>query len=351
MLRIALSRGWLAVPVFPTARVSRLLRAAMVATAIGGLFPFTSAHAGDARVFRVAALVKGPQPAPGNSLTGPIAKVLEELGYVEGRNIVFDRRFAAGDASRFGALAAELVALKPDVIIAETTPGALAAKAATSTIPIVFFNVTDPIATGILKNVTRPGGNITGISDAGNESAAKSLQLLQEIVPSASRIAVLMSDNPVHPVQLRELRKLAEPIGVVLVPVVARSVDELDAAFASVRGTSAMIILGGPPFGNGNEPAYRRLAEFQQRARLPIVCGDMDCVRAGGLFVYSGGGGKTAYRAVAGYVDKILKGAPPGDLPVQFPTNFDLIVNAKAARHIGLVIPPAVQMRATRVIE
>jgi putative ABC transport system substrate-binding protein len=332
----------------PGVCVSRLARTLFAGFILAGLAVATSPRAEDTRIFRVAVLSQVAKPPPGNVLARPIKKSLEDLGYVEGRNLVLEPRYAAGDASRFVAFASDVIALKPDVIIAETTPGALAAKAATTTIPIVFYNVTDPIGTGIVSRIAHPGGNVTGISDAGTECAVKALEMLHEIVPSASRIAVLMSDNPVHAVELRELRNAAAAMHIVLVTAMATTVDELEAAFAGLRGSDAMIMLGGPPFSFGSISAYRRLAEFQQRERLPIACPDFECIRAGGLIAYWPA---EPFRAVAAYVDKILRGTPPGDLPVQLPTKFALVLNIKSARQMGLVISPALRLAATTVIQ
>jgi putative ABC transport system substrate-binding protein len=350
MSKVALHGGSLGLRVSSVAGALRLLRVAVVAAGLGVLIVATSSHAEKTRVFRVAVLLQERAPPVGTPPSpGGITKSLEELGYVEDHNVVFDRRFAAGDSTRFLAFAAEVVALKPDVIIAETTPGALAAKASTSTIPIVFFTVTDPVGTGLVSSIANSAGNVTGFTDAGSEAAVKGLEMLHEIVPGASRVAVLMSDNPVHALQLRELRKVAASMGIFLAPVVAARPDELDAAFASVRDSSGMIVLGGPPFSfGGSESAYRRLGEFQQKTRLPVVCSDDLCIQAGGLVGYWP---VRPLKGVAGYVDKILRGARPRDLPVQQPTEFHVVLNTKAARQMGLAIPPALRLRATEIIE
>jgi putative ABC transport system substrate-binding protein len=319
---------------------------AALASAIGALIAPLSSHAQPKGVVRVAVLSQGSEPAAGTA-PGSIAKSLAALGYVEGRNLVLDRRWASGDSSRFPAFAADVVALKPNVIVAETTPGALAAKAATSTIPIVFYNVTDPVGTKLVADIARPGGNVTGISDFGTEGAVKALELLHAIVPGASRVGVLMSDNPVHALVLRELRKAAGTMGVTMVPLVAGSAGEFDSVFAAMRKTDAAIMLGGPPY-SGREHA-RRVAELQQKSRLPIACTEVDCVHAGGLIGFFPAMARG--KAVAAYVDKILRGALPGDLPVQQPTKFEVVVSNKAARQLGLTIPPAVQLRANRVID
>jgi putative ABC transport system substrate-binding protein len=291
-------------------------------------------------------LLQGSEPAAG-SPPDSFTRSLAALGYVEGRNLVLDRRWVAGDASRFAVLAGELVALKPSVIVAETTPGALAAKAATSTIPIVFFNVTDPVGTRLVADIARPGSNVTGISDFGVEGAVKGLELLHAIVPGASRIAVLMSDNPVHALVLRELRRAAGTMGLTIVPLVAAGPDEFESVFAAVRKADAAIMLGGPPY-SGREHAGR-IAELQRKARVPIVCTDRDCVQAGGLIGFFPAA--FAAKAVSAYVDKILRGALPSDLPVQQPTKFDVVLSTRAARQLGLTIPPAVLLRANRVID
>lgn len=299
------------------------------------------AQAGPMR--RVAVMAQGRMPAP------IFQQTLAELGFVEGRNLVIDLRAAGGDFSRFPALLQELIALKPDVIVVETTPGALAAKAATSTIPIVILNVSDPVGSGLAASVTRPGGNITGMGDQGFELTSKSVELMRELLPKATRLGVLMSENPVHPLQLRVIEDAARVFGFTVVPVRTRSIDDLENGFARLvaqKPDAAMILGGG---FDGTAELRKRVAELAAKARLPAMYFARTSVIAGGLISYSDSL-QAKWKTTAHNVEKILKGAKAADMPIQKPTTFELLVNLKAAQELGITVPQSLLIRADEVI-
>jgi putative ABC transport system substrate-binding protein len=297
------------------------------------------------KVYRVGILL---QESTGTPATRTIRAMLD-LGYTMGQNFVIDYRWADGKNERFPSLAAELVALKPDVIVVETTPGTIAAMRATATIPIVMFNVSDPVGSGLVASLARPGGNITGVTDFGIELAVKSVEMMRSVVPNATRLAVLMSDNPVHSSQLKEIEAAAKTMGLSIQPTMAVSSDEFEKAFASMAKQKAemCILLGGAPFSTQEQ--VEQIIRLAAKAKLPMMFESPWPVELGGLMSYSPNRMHRA-RTVASYVDKILKGAKPADMPVQRPSVFDLVINLKTARALGLSIPQAVRVRA-EVIE
>jgi len=305
------------------------------------------------KVYRVGTLRQGLPPAPGSQsgiLQETLHKALHDLGYIEGRNIVFDHRYAEGKNERFSSLAAALVALKPDVVIAETTPAVIAAMHATATIPIVMVNVSDPVASGLVASLARPGGNVTGVADYGTEMQIKGVELLRTAVPKTKRLAALMSDNPVHAAQLKTVQDAARSLGLTVLPSIVKSLEEFEGAFASMKrgNADALIVFGGAPFGT---PAQRdKLIELAAKAKLPTMYRGRWWVEAGGLLSY-GGIALNRLSSVATYVDKILKGAKPGDLPIEQPTKFELVINMKTAKALGLTIPQTLLQRADQVIE
>jgi putative tryptophan/tyrosine transport system substrate-binding protein len=274
---------------------------------------------------------------------------MREHGYVDGQNIIFDERWAEGRSERFPELISELVRLKASVIVTVSTPAALAAKNATTTIPIVFI-AGDPLGSGLVPSLARPGGNLTGLSIfLGDEFSGKWLQLLKEAVPKVSRVAVLWNPtNPANPAYLTVLRGVAQKLGVTLQPEEIRDPGQFDRAFASMtaKRAQALVVVIDPL-----TVRYRgRIVELAAKNRLPAMYGFREFVDAGGLMAY---GANVPYlcRRAAIYVDKILKGAKPGDLPVEQPTQFDLAVNLKTAKALGLTIPPSLLRRADEVIE
>jgi len=275
---------------------------------------------------------------------------LRELGWREGQNIGIDYRYAEGRFDRLPDLAADLVRLKVDLIVAEGTQGVTAARNATGTIPIVMTTVRDPVGIGLIASLARPGGNVTGMSgSAGLEIVAKQLELLKETVPGIRRVATLSNPaNAYHQLAIREVNVAARSLGVQLQVLEARGPNELDGAFAAMarERAEALLVVSDVIFNNHRA----RLADLAARSRLPAAYGVRESVEAGGLMSY-GTSFLDLYRRSAAYVDKILKGAKPADLPVEQPTKFELVINLKTARALGLTVPPALLARADEVIE
>jgi putative ABC transport system substrate-binding protein len=275
---------------------------------------------------------------------------LRDLGYVEGRNVEIEYRDAEGKYERLPALAAELVSLKIDLIVASTYPATLAAKNATKTIPIIMVAVADPVRIGLIASLVRPGGNITGPTLlAGTEMVGKHLELLKEAVPNLSRVAVLSNPaNPMHVVRLREVEIAGRSLGVQIQILKAQGPEEFDSAFAAMtrERAGALYVVGDPMFNQHRT----RLAELAAKRRLPAVYELKDQAEAGGLMAY-GPNTPDIYRRAATYVDKILKGAKPADLPIEQPTKFELVINLRTAKALGLTIPPSLLQRADQVIE
>ena len=265
---------------------------------------------------------------------------LRELGYVEGQTIAIEVRLAEGKEERFSGLASELVHLKVDVIFATVAAAVQAAKHATKAIPIVMV-VNDPVAAGFVASVARPGGNITGLSMMSPEVVGKQLELLRQVVPKISRVAVLANPaNPGSAPQVRQAEVAARALGMRLQPLEARSPGEIDSAFAAMtrERAGALIVLLDPTLARPRQ--RERIAELAARSRLPAMYALRLHVEAGGLMAY-GADIFDLYRRTAIYLDKILKGAKPADLPIEQPTKFELVINLKAARALGLTIPQA----------
>ncbi|MDZ4347015.1 MAG: ABC transporter substrate-binding protein [Candidatus Binatia bacterium] len=273
---------------------------------------------------------------------------LRELGYVEGKNIVIEYRSAEGKPDRVPALAAELVRLKVDIIVTTGSAPTRAAKEATSTIPIVMTNDADPIATGFVASLARPGANITGLSTLAPQLSGKRLEILREVVPKLSRVAVFgTSTQPGHAQELREVELVAKAFGVKLQYLDVLEPNDIETAFrAATKGRAqAVLMLPGPVLISQRT----QVVDLAVKNRLPAIYWRSDFVEAGGLMVY-GVNLNDLDRRAATFVDKILKGRTPADLPVEQPMKFEFIINLKAAKQIGLTIPPNVLVRATRVI-
>jgi putative ABC transport system substrate-binding protein len=275
---------------------------------------------------------------------------MRELGWTAGHNIEIEYRFAEGRYERLPQLAAELVRLNVDMIVAQPTAAAVAAKNATRTIPVVMINAGDPVAIGLVASLARPGGNVTGTAyTVGSDTFQKGLELLKEAVPNVRRVAVL--SNPGNPGQapaLENLRKAAEPLGLRLLFVDARGPADFDAAFERISKERADALL---IVAEGLFILHRaRLHDLAMKHRIPTMYGTKENVEAGGLMSFGPNLNRTSYRAAA-YADKILKGAKPGDLPVEQPTKFEFVVNLATARALGLALPNALLLRADRVIE
>jgi putative tryptophan/tyrosine transport system substrate-binding protein len=278
-----------------------------------------------------------------------IRRMLREIGYVEGKNMAFEFRFADDKLERLPALADELVRLKVDVLLTPSTPAALAAKNATRTIPIVFLNLADPIATGLVDSLARPGGNITGFTTIEAVLAGKRLELLKETVPKLFRVAVLWDPQNLGSTQeWKESQLPARELGLQLHSMEVGSVDKFEEAFkAAVKARSAALAVTLSALFSSNQ---KRIVDLAAKNRLPGIYARGDFVASGGLMSY-GADQFEPYRRVAVYVDKILKGATPAELPVEQPTKFELLINLKTAKALGLTIPPVVMMRAEKVIK
>ena len=273
---------------------------------------------------------------------------LKELGYIEGKNIAIEYRYAEGKADRLPALAAELVGLKVEIVFTSSTPSVLAVKKATSTIPIVFVSISDPVASGLVTSLARPGGNITGLSIVAVELSGKRLELLKEAVPSVTRVAFIWnSANPAQAPQWGEAQAAAQALGLQLQSLEVRSANDFDSAFEAALKERVQALITTPEALFGTH--LKRIVEFAAKNRLPTMYGNPQFVDAGGLMSYAPDY-TVQYRRAAIYVDKILKGSKPADLPVEQPTKFEFIINLKAAKQIGLTIPPNVLARADRVI-
>ena len=299
------------------------------------------------KVYRVGFLWDSPAVWP-HALEG-FRQGLRDLGWVEGQNIVVEYRWAQGRFDRLPGLAEELVRLKVDVIVAPTSIYTGAAKRATSTIPIVFVSHADPIGSGHVANLARPGANITGLTIIMSETMAKSLELLKAAVPGLARVAVLWDPaTPSHGPGVKVVAAASQALGLRLQTLAVRSATEFDNTFAAIsneRG-GGVLVLSTPLFMGG----ARRLAELAMTYKLPTMFGPREHAEAGGLLSY-GPDRADLYRRAATYVDKILKGAKPGDLPVQQATKFELVINLKTAKALGLTIPPSLLRRADEVIQ
>ena len=278
-------------------------------------------------------------------------QALRKLGYVDYKNITFENRAAGGDGASLDTLAFQLVNLKPAVIVADTTQSALALKNATGTIPLVVI-ADDPVGSGFVSNLARPDGNVTGLSLVAGELGAKQLQLLKEAVPGASRVAVLGNPaNPATALRLRALQAAARTSGVMLLSLDVRTPPEHENAFAvmvQMHAEAIIDILGGAD--RSNSATTGRVLQLAMKHRLPAIYQSEDFVGEGGLMSY-GPSQADAFRQAATYVDKILNGAKPADLPVEQPTKFRLVINLKTAKALGLTIPESLLVRADQVIE
>ena len=276
---------------------------------------------------------------------------MRELGYVEGRDVVIEYRDAEGDINRLPALAAELAALKVDVIVAGGPPHALAAKQATAVIPIVFLAVPDPVGNGLIASLARPGGNLTGLSNVQHDLVGKRLEQLNQVVPRVRKVAVLRHPTERKEDRLREAKEAelaGKTLGLRLQFVEARGRADFERVFSEMikSGVGALTVLASSTFFNERSG----LADVAARNRLPTMYFSRDFVEAGGLISY-GTNLADSWRRAATYVDKILKGAKPGDLPVEQPTTFELVINLKTAKALGLTIPQSLLLRADQVIQ
>jgi putative ABC transport system substrate-binding protein len=312
------------------------------------LLPLLALAQTPAKRYRVGFLGNSTATLEAN-LVGPFRDGLRALGYDEDRNITIEYRWANGEYERLPTLVAELIALKVDVIVTAGTPAALAVKKATSTIPLVMVAVGDPVGTGLVGSLARPGANITGLTSISPELEGKRLELLREVIPALSKVAVLW--NPISPFQVlseKEVQAAGQMFRVQVLSLGVRSHEEIEAAFTTLSGEQpdGLLVLADRLF------LHNRLliADFAVQKRLPGVYAYRELVEAGGLMAY-GPSYPEMHRRAATYVGKILKGAMPADLPIERPVKFEFVVNLKAAKALGLTIPPTLLARADEVIE
>jgi ABC-type uncharacterized transport system substrate-binding protein len=303
------------------------------------------------KVARIGILGIGPYPSEAQQQQSPLQQKLRELGWQEGHNMAFERRFAEGKLDRLPDLAADLVRLRPDVIVAGGTPALRAAQQATTTIPIVTTGAAMLVEQGFVASLTHPGGNVTGVENNRPELYSKRLELLKEAVPQIVRVAFLCDCDPTNPSTLLVLPRLetdARALGVQLLPVAVRHPDELADAFAAIvaRRPDALLLQGNAVVSLG----LRQIMDFAITHRLPTVGPERQFPEAGALMAFGFSNRELAQRAAV-YVDKILKGARPGDLPIERPMKFELVLNLKTAQALGLTIPPSVLFQADEVIK
>jgi putative ABC transport system substrate-binding protein len=325
----------------------RLLGLIVVATTFAAPLVVNAQPGGDVR--RIGYLSNSSLAASSRFVEG-FRQGLRELGWTEGQNIVIDYRWAEGRSARLPGLAAELVRLKASVIVAVPTPSAVAAKNATSTIPIVMAAVGDPVGVGLIASLARPGANVTGTSfDVGLEVFGKELELLKETLPKLRRVAILSNGgNPLQEVAVKNLRVAAASLRLEVQHLPVRGPEDFDAAFGAMKTQSAdaLLVVADSMFNLHRA----QLAELAARNRLPSMHGFREFAEAGGLMSY-GPSVSEVIRRAATFVDKILRGASPADLPVEQPTRFELVVNLKTARALGLAIPPSLLLRADQVLD
>ena len=328
----------------------RFLLAALGAGGLGA--PFAAVAQQPGRTLRVGLLATQSRPSDAafaRSVYAAFQQGMRELGHVEGRNLAIEWRFAGGDLARLPELAAQLVGSKVDVLVAGGTDAPLALQKATTTIPIVMTSASDPVGRGLVKSLARPAGNITGLSIVTGYLGAKRLEILRAMVPKVSRVAVLVNPaNPQSAAGLESVQAGARQLGVTILPVEAKSVQEIELAFALMRkqGAGALIVLLNPLY----QQHRSRIAALAIEHRLPTITADRDFAAAGCLLSY-GSSLAESFRRAATYVDRILKGAKPGDLPVEQPVKFDLVINRGTAKTLGLAIPQALLISAEEVIE
>jgi putative ABC transport system substrate-binding protein len=291
--------------------------------------------------------IVGSGSAAWNHLVSALVQRLRELGYIENRSVAIEYRWTEGHSERYATIAAELVQLKVDVIVALGTPAIVAAKKATAVIPIVFPLSSDPVGDGLVASLARPGGNVTGLSNVQPDLAGKRLEILREIVPGLSRLAVLAGHNPTAMLNVSEVQATAPKLGLEVITLDVKRADDIAPAIDSLKGRAQAIYVVGDPIILDNQIQINTLALV---ARLPTMHNARGYIEAGGLVSY-GSSFPDLFRRAGDYVDKILKGAKPADIPVEQPTAFELVINLKTARTLGLEVPATLLARADEVIE
>ena len=325
-------------------------RKTLLALGAALVVPLTPHAQQQGKVWRVGFLVlRHVELVESDFIYGPFTQGMRELGYVVGKNLIIEWRSAGGKAERLSELAAELVRLKVDVLATGGTPAALAAQKATTTIPIVMITVGDPVGSGLVNSLARPGGNSTALSIMAIELGPKLLEMLRGMMPKVTRVAVLVhSSNPAVTLFLKNVQSAAQKLGVQLLPVRANTPQEIANAFAEMARQSAGALI--VPLDALFQQQNKQIAQLAAEQRLPSIGAYGDYVEAGGLMSY-GQNITENYRRAAAYVDKIFKGANPGDLPVEQPTKFELFINLKTAKAFGLTVPQLLLVQATKVIE
>jgi len=315
-----------------------------------GVAPLTSIAQQQGKVWRIGFLSPRRRPASLDSdYYGAFPRRMRELGYVEGSNLIIEWRFANGEYERLPGMAAELVQMKVDAVMALGPPGVIAAQKATTTIPIVMVVSADPVGAGFVKSLGRPGGNITGLSNLAGDLSSKHLEMLLTIVPKLSRVAILVNPaNPAHATILKNVQAAARKSGIKVLAVEAPTPNEIERAFSKMarENAGAVIVALDPLFIQ----QVLQIAAQATKRRLPSTFAFREAVEAGGLLSY-GQNQVEIYRRAAGYVDKIFKGARPADLPVEQPTTLELFINRKTAKALGLTIPQSLLISADKVIE
>jgi ABC-type uncharacterized transport system substrate-binding protein len=290
----------------------------------------------------------GAAPSIESQRVAAFVQRLRELAWIDGRNLAIEYRWAEGRNERYAENAAEFVRLKVDVIVTSATPPTLAAKQATTLIPIVFAAVSDPVGTGLVASLARPGGNVTGLANQMSDTAGKKLEFLREVVPGLRRLAIMANvGNPGSVLEMGEAQATARTLGLEVTTSEIRRAEDIAPAFEALKDRADALYLCPDPLMNANRTRINILAVG---ARLPTMHGVREYVEAGGLMSY-GANISNQFRRVADFVDKILRGAKPADIPVEQPTKFDLIINLTAAKALGLDIPPTLLARADEVIE
>ncbi len=316
----------------------------------GAFAPFAAFAQQPGKVWRVGFLAQGRvEFVDSHFIYGSFTQGMRELGYVEGKNLVIEWRSAEGKSEPLPELAAELVRLKVDVLATQGSIAAKAAQKATTTIPIVMITVADPVGSGLVKSLARPGGNTTGLSSMGADLSPKLLEMLRSMVPNVTRVAVLVNPaNAVNTLGLKNIQAAAQRVGVKIQPVEASTPQEIANGFAMMarQNAGALIVLRESLFSQQKN----QIVELAAKHRLPFIGGDGEYAEAGGLMSY-GQNIRENFRRAATYVDKIFKGAKPSDLPVEQPTTFELVINRKTANALGIKIPQTILLQATKVIE
>jgi len=317
-------------------------------TLLGGAAAWPLAARAQPKIPRVGFMGNSTATLEAN-LVGAFRDGLHELGYEEGHNIIIEYRWADGKYERFPALIAELIAAKVDVIVTAGTPAALAVKKATTTVPLVMVAVGDPVGTGLVPSLARPGGNLTGLSSIAPDLEGKRLDILREVVPTLSHVAMFYNSlNPFHVASMRQAHAAAQAMGLKLQQHDIRKSEDLDGAFAAIRKErpDALLILADRVFLHNRQ----RMMDFTEEQRLPNINAYKELVEAGGLMSY-GPSYEDMHKRAAIYVDKIIKGAKPADLPIEQPSKFTFIINLKVAKALGLTVPSSLVTLADMVIE